>query len=144
MPYKDPTIPSALQVFASEESVNSLLSSFLQIKDVSGWFNATEVPAGSKFNLTTGFLDKMFTGMAAKYGDDKPVDVQFALTKLDNFTVEENVPDLTLYADIRLKFFVETANDTELAVDITINNLEYQGQIQIVNGYNISSNITKL
>lgn len=144
MPYKDPSIPSALQVFASEESVNSLLSSFLQVKDVSGWFNATEVPAGSKFNLTTGFIDKIFTGIASKYGDDKLVNVQFALTKLDNFTVKETSPDITLYADIELKFYVETGNDTELAVDITINNLEYQGQIAIVNNYNVSSNITKL
>ena len=144
MPYKDTNMASTLQAFISEQSVNSLMSSFLQVKDLSGWFNATEVPAGSKFNLTTGFLDKAFAGIAAHYGDDKLVDVQFQLTKLDNFTVSENIPDLTLYADIELKFFVETGSGTELAADLTINNLEYQGQIAIVDGYNISSNITKL
>ena len=144
MPYKDPAIPSALQAFISEQSVNSLMSSFLEVFPIAGRFNASDIPEGSKFNLTTGFLDKAFAGIAEYYGDDKLVDVQFALTKLDNFTVSENVPDLTLYADIELKFFVETEKGSELAVDITINNLEYQGQIAIVDGYNISSNITKL
>lgn len=75
MPYKDPAIPSELQAFISEESVNSLLTSFLQVTDVKGWFNASEVPEDAKFNLTTGALDKAFKGMKKYYGKDAPVDV---------------------------------------------------------------------
>ena len=100
MPYKDPAIPSELQAFVSEESVNSLLSSLLQVMDIGGWFNATEVPASAKFNLTTSTLDKALNGIADKYGEDKPVDIQFNLTKLGKFAVEKDAPDLTLYADI--------------------------------------------
>lgn len=142
MHYKDDTIPSELQAFVSEESVNSLLTSALQVMNIEGWFNATEVPASAPFDLTTGTLGKAFKGMTEMYGDDRPVDIQFAVTKLGKFAVSKDTPDLTAYADVELKFFVETLNETELAVDLTLTDVEYQGNILVENGYNISSNIT--
>ena len=144
MPYKDSEIPSALQVFASDESINSLLASGLQVTDfTSGWFNATQIPAGAKFNLTTGYLDKLFKGMKDHYGSDCPVDVYFSLDKLYGFEVTSK-PQISLSAGLDLQFWVETVNGTELAVELDITNLLFQGHILIVDGYNIATNITKL
>ena len=144
MPYKDSSLSSELQAFVSEQSVNSLLTSLLQVTDLAGWFNATEVPADAKFQLTTGALDKAFKGMKDYYGPDCPVNVQFALIKLYDFAVTKDTPDLTAYADLNLKFWVETVNGTELAVDLAVDKFEFQGQVVIVDGFNVSANVTKL
>ena len=45
---------------------------------------------------------------------------------------------------MNLKFWVETVNGTELAVDLDIDSFEFQGSILIVDGFNISANISKL
>ena len=144
MPYKDPAIPSELQAFVSAESVNSLFSSFLEVHPIAGWFNSTEIPAGSKFSLNTGFLDKAFKGMSDYYGPDCPVDVQFELKSIHDFAVAADKEDLTLFGDIDLKFWVESVNGTELAVDISITNFEFQGSVMIVNETELQANITML
>lgn len=56
----------------------------------------------------------------------------------------KDFPNLALYADADLKFYVETVNGTELAVDLAVSKFEFDGSIDIVDGYNISANITKL
>ena len=102
MPYKDTTIPSELQVFLSAESVQSGLTSLLQVHPVSGFFNATQIPESSKFQLTTGFLEKAFKGISDYYGPDAPVDVHYTLNKVHDFVIQENSPDITVYADADL------------------------------------------
>ena len=82
--------------------------------------------------MNTGFLEKAFKGISDYYGADKPVDVQFDGLKLHDFTVAANSPDLTLFGDINLKFWVETNNGTDLAVDLAVKNFEYAGQVVIL------------
>ena len=102
MPYKDTTIPSELQVFLSDDSVQSGLSSLLQVHPVSGFFNATQIPASSKVRLTTGLLEKAFKGISDYYGPDALVDVHYTLNKVHDFVIQENSPDITVYADADL------------------------------------------
>ena len=71
--------------------------------------------------MTTGFLEKAFKGISDYYGDDCNVDVQYSLTKIYDFTVVENSPDLHALADLDLKFWVETKNGTvDLAADLAV------------------------
>ena len=70
--------------------------------------------------------------MSDYYGADRPVDVQFDGLKLHDFTVAANSPDLTLFGDINLKFWVEAINGTELAVDLSVKNFQYSGQVVIL------------
>ena len=144
MPYKDDNLPSSIQGFVSQQTIQSALDSFLQVHPVAGWFNATEVPAGAKFSLTTGFLEKAFKGISDYYGPDALVDVQFDLKSLHDFTVAANSPDLTLLGDIDLKFWVETVNGTELAVDLSVKDFTYAGQVVILEDNALQMNITKL
>ena len=131
MPYKDPEIPSDLQVFLSAESVQSALSSLIQVHPISGFFNATMLPETSKVQLTTGFLEKAFKGISDYYGPDALVDVHYNLNSIHDFVISSESPDLTIYADADLKFYVEGVNGTELAVDLAISNFEFQGQLNI-------------
>jgi len=101
------------------------------------------IPAG-KFNLTTGFLEKAFKGISDYYGPDCPVDVEYSITNVYDFAVKQDFPNLSAFADLGLKFYVETVNGTELAVDLAVTKFEFDGTIKIVDGYNISANITKL
>lgn len=132
MPYKDDNLPSSIQAFVSQQTIQSALDSILEVHPVAGWFNSTEVPSSAKFQLNTGFLEKAFKGISDYYGADKPVDVQFDGLKLHDFTVAANSPDLTLFGDINLKFWVETNNGTDLAVDLAVKNFEYAGQVVIL------------
>ena len=131
MPYKDDTIPSALQVFLSGASIQTGLTSLIQVHPVDGFFNSTMIPASSKFSLTTGFLEKAFKGISDYYGPDAPVDVHYNLNKIHDFQITSESPDLTLYADADLKFYVETVNGTELAVDLSISDFTFKGQLNI-------------
>lgn len=83
--------------------------------------------------MTTGFLEKAFKGISAYYGPDCPVDVEFDVISLRDFTVEEAKEDMTLYADVDLKFWVESVNGTQLAVDLSLTDFEFQASILIVN-----------
>lgn len=119
------------------------MTSYLEATDLAGWFNAEDVPAGSKFALTTTTLDKAFKGISDFYGPDLPVDIHYEVSNLYDFAITE-APGITLFADLDVQFWVEGANGKELAADIAIEKFEFQGDISIVNGYDMNANITKL
>merc|ERR1719266_1197200 len=144
MPYKDEAIPSALQVFLSAVTVQSGLDSLLQVHPVSGFFNSSQIPESSKFQLTTGFLEKAFKGISDYYGPDAPVDVHYTLNKIHDFKIAADSPDLAVYADADLQFYVETVNGTELAVDLAISDFTFQGQLDITQDNHLNLTIKNL
>ena len=111
---------------------------------MNGWFYASELPATSKIQLTTGFLEKAFKGISDYYGPDCPVNVEYKLKSLHDLAIDATSPDLTLFGDIDLKFWVDGKNGTDLAVDLAVNNFEFQGQVSIVGETQLQCNITKL
>ena len=121
MPYKDTTKQSGIQVFISEESVNAAFTALLQKHPVDIWLNATEVPASAPFQLTTGYLDKAFAGIADYYGANQTVNVRVNVTDIYNFVVTEGKETVGLNADVNMKFYVDTVDGTtDLAVDLTL------------------------
>ena len=62
----------------------------LEVHPVEFWLNATEIPASAPFQLTTGYLDKVFSGIADYYGPNQIVNVFINVTDLYNFAVTEN------------------------------------------------------
>ena len=102
------------------------------------------IPESSKFSLTTGFLEKAFKGISDKYGSDAPVDVHYTLNKIHDLTIAADSPDLSIYADADLKFYVETVNGTELAVDLAISDFTFQGMLNITESNNLNLTIKNL
>jgi hypothetical protein len=144
MIFKNSTVPSELQAYVSEQSVNSLFTSFLEVHPVNGWFNASAVPSTAKFQLTTGFLDKAFKGMSDYYGADQPVNVHYSLSDIKNFAVTEDAPNVGVFADLATQFYVEKADGTtELAVDLGLENFEFAGEFG-VNATHLSAVVKKL
>lgn len=87
MPYKESSLNSGLQTFISEESVTSFLTSYLEVDDISGWLNYTEIPAGSTLNMTTGWFNLAFPGIEKYYGKGLPINMEFNILKLYDYTV---------------------------------------------------------
>ena len=144
MPYKDTAQPAQFQVFLSDEAVNAAFTSLLEIHPVEGWLNSTMVPESAPINLTTGFLDKAFKGIASYYGPDQPVNVYANLTDLGGFTVTAGKKEVSMNAALRLQFFVETTNGTtDLAVDLDLSQIVADATI-LIDGFNVTGNFTKL
>ena len=147
MPFEVISDPSGLQTYISEEAAQQALDSFLQVHPVQGWFNATELPADSKVQLTTGFLEKAFKGISEYYGPDCPVNVQYDLKSLHGLNLAAAVPSVTLLGDIDLKFWVDGVNGTDLAVDLSVTDFTFEGTVIGVLKEDImtlQANITKL
>ena len=60
------------------------------------------VPESAPINLTTGFLDKAFKGIASYYGANQPVNVYANLTDLGDFTVTAGNKEVSMNAALRL------------------------------------------
>lgn len=63
MPYHDSDYTAGFQVFLSAYTVDSVASSFLEVHEISGFLNSTEIPAASPVQLTTTDLDKVLPGI---------------------------------------------------------------------------------
>jgi len=85
IPYKDTTEPAQFQAYIADESVDSLLGSFLEVGDIAGWVYGDKVPGTNK-TITAKELDVAFPGMSTKYGADSIVDVHGNCTDLHSFT----------------------------------------------------------
>lgn len=139
MPYKDTAESAGLQVFISDEAVNTALTTLLEYHPVDLWLNATE-----HAQLNTGTLDKAFPGISAYYGPNQPVNVNVDVTNLYNFAVTEGDETVALNGDARIKFYVDkTDGTTDLAADISLSKLIMEATI-LIDGYNITGNFTKL
>lgn len=148
MPYDVTADPSGVKAFFSEETVQSGLDSFLQVHPVSGFFNSTELPADSKVQLTTGFLEKAFKGISDYYGSDAPVDVEYDLLSIHDFKfgngTDKHNPAIAFKGDIDLKFWVEGVNGTEVAVDLKVKDFTFEGLLVLGSENTLQANITKL
>ena len=102
------------------------------------------VPESAPINLTTGFLDKAFKGIASYYGANQPVNVFANLTDLGDFTVTAGKKEVSMNAALRLQFYVQTTNGTdELAVDLDLSQIIADATI-LIDGFNVTGNFTKL
>jgi len=70
------------------------------------------------------------TGFVAKFGADKPVDIQYKVEGIHNFRVTENNSTMMLNADLSIEFWVN--NQQDQALDLSVKNcifffdVEYQ------------------
>ena len=141
MPYKDPAVSSEFQAFVSDFTLDSFADAFLKTNTFSIWTNHGDVPADSPLQLNTTVIDCFLPGIMAHYGRDKPMDVEYTLSKLHNFNAKENSPSMSFNADIDVLFYVETAaNQKEVAIELTLSEL-YFDFTAIIDGMALKPNI---
>lgn len=100
------------------------------------------VPAGHPIELNTTALELLFPGVVAKYGKDRPVDIQLDIKGLKNLNAKEN--SMALDADLGLQFLVEKADGTnETAIDLTFESL-HLGFTSTIEGMNLKPNVTSV
>jgi len=144
MPYKVDSEASGIQVFISEESVNSALTALLEKHPVDVWLNSTLVPATSPIQLNTGSLEKVFPGISAYYGANQTANVRVNVTNVYGATFTEGKETVGLNADWNMKIYVDTVNGTtDLAADLTFTKMIADASI-LIDGYNVTGNFTKL
>lgn len=65
-----------------------------------------------------------------------PIDIEYRLNTIENFTMRENDQTLSFNSDLALKFWVETGIDNkEVAVDIIAKGIILNFTILISEGY---------
>lgn len=69
--------------------MNAAFKALLEVHPVEFWLNATEIPASAPFQLTTGYLDKVFSGMSSYYGPNQTVNVFVNVTDIYDWTITE-------------------------------------------------------
>lgn len=100
------------------------------------------VPAGHPLELNTTALELVFPGMVAKYGKDRPVDIQLDIKGLENLNAKEG--SMALDADLGLQFLVEKTDGTnETAIDLTFESLHLRFAANL-NGMNLKPNVTSV
>jgi hypothetical protein len=86
MPLHDDNSTSKFQAFISAYVADSLAYSALQTNKIDIWTNCSDIPKGFPLNLTTSGLNKFFPGLSTHYGEDLPINIEYRLESLRNFT----------------------------------------------------------
>ena len=141
MPYKDTQQPAQFQAYISDDSVNSLLGSFLEVSDIAGWIYGDDVP-GTNDTITAKELDVAFKGMSLKYGDDSIVDLYLNCSGLFNFTSNSTEQDVSVLGTVSLSLWPRFNGTTEKAVELTLKDILFTGGIEVA-GYNATAKIEK-
>jgi len=90
MPLHDDKSPAKFQAFVSAYVADSLASSFLATNTFDIWTNSSAVPSGFPITLTTSGLDTFFPGLSLHYGADLPINIEYRLESLRNFTAVQD------------------------------------------------------
>lgn len=133
MMYKDTAQPAQFQVFISDESIDSLMGSWLEVGQIAGWVYGDSLPAYVGATLTCSDLERAFPGISAKYGADSIVEIHFDVTALDDFTSSAADQDVSVYGSANLQFWPRFSGTTELAVELNVIDILFTGGIQIQN-----------
>lgn len=90
MPLHDDKAPAKFQAYVSNYLADSLGSAFLKTVPIHLWTHSGDVPASVPITLTTSGLNMFFPGLEAHYGKDLPIDIEYRVENIGNFSAQEN------------------------------------------------------
>jgi len=121
---------------------DSLAYSFLETNKFDIWTNCSDVPSTFPLTLTTTGLNKFFPGLSYNYGADLPINIEYRLESLRNFTAVQDSQELGFNADLTLRFWVQQANVTEVeAIVIKLNDFNFLWTA-LIDNMTFSANVT--
>ena len=143
MPLHDDKSPAKFQAFVSAYVADSLAYSFLQTNKFDIWTNSSAAPKGFPITLSTSGLDYFFPGLSTHYGADLPVDIEYRLESLRNFTAVADSQELGFNADLTLRFWVENTNGSTVeAIVINLNEFSFSWTA-LIDNMTFSANVTQ-
>jgi len=128
MPMHDTSAPSKFQAFISTYLADSLGATFLETNQVHLWTHSKDVPSSSPVQLTTTGLGAFIPGLVAHYGDNKPMDIEYNLDQVGNFSARESDSTLSFDGAISVNFWVElndTAKEKAVAIELSENHFNF-------------------
>lgn len=116
--------------------------SVLETNKIDLWTNCSSVPHGFPLTLTTTGLNKFFPGLSYNYGADLPINIEYKLESLRNFTAVQDDQELGFNADLTLRFWVQQDNVTEVeAIVINLNEFSFLWTA-LIDNMTFSANVT--
>lgn len=132
MPEIDTSSAAKFQSFVSTYMLESLSSTFLETNEIHFWTKSTDVPKDFPIQLNTTSLGAFIPGLVQKYGDNKPIDIEYNLEKVGNFSIRKDDSTLSFDGSVNLKFWVETEpTKSEDAMTLTMTTNHFNFTIQI-------------
>lgn len=142
MPLHDDKSPAKVQAFVSAYVADSLAYSFLKTNKFDIWTNCSSVPSSFPITLTTTGLSDFFPGLSVYYGADLPINIEYKLESLRNFTAVKDQQELGFNADLTLRFWVQQANNSEVeAIVINLNEFSFLWTA-LIHNMTFSANVT--
>lgn len=89
MPAHLNTRAEGYQTYISTWSIDSILSSFLEVSAIKFWVNSAAIPDKAPFDITTSTLNAFLPGIQGYYGADLPVDVHIQIFELGQIGITE-------------------------------------------------------
>jgi len=143
MPLTDSKALQEFQTYVSTYTMDGFMNSLLELREIKGWFNSTEVPSKFSFKLNTGTVNLLLPGIAGKYGNDQPVDLHFNVLSVGDFGVSQSKEQITGKATVDLEFWVETTSGkVEKAADLTLQDATF-GVTAFVDNMDLTIKIDK-
>jgi hypothetical protein len=132
-------------VFISNYVGDSLGKAFLKAQPIHYWTLSQDVPDYVPITLTTSGLNLFFPGLESHYGKDLPIDIEYSVERIGNFTAQENSQTLQVQLDGHMKFWVNlNSSHREVAIDYVLQNLEFKFSALIVDKTKVVFNITSV
>ena len=122
MPFYDSTLPSEFQVYISTYTMDSFMSSLLEVHNIAFWVRSSMVPPTAPMSLTTTSLKTFLPGIESYYGADVPVDLHIKVETFGDITSSQSKQQLGGISTLTIEFWVETASGEELATSMTLSN----------------------
>lgn len=146
MPLFDSASPSKFQAYVSTYLLESLSYTFLQTSEIHLWTRSTQVPKDFPIQLNTSSIGKFLPGLVQKYGDNKPIDIEYKLDKVGNFSIRQDDSTLSFDGSVSVNFWVHTdANETDKALDLEINSNHFNFTVKIpTDSLNVTIDVKQL
>lgn len=146
MPLHDATSGSKFQAFISTYVLESLSYSFLATNEIHLWTHSDVVPKDFPIQLNTSSIGQFLPGLIQKYGENKPIDIEYRLDKVGNFSVHQDDETFSFDGSVSVNFWVITEpGQKEKALDLSLNSNHFNATVLIpTDSLNVTVNVKQV
>ena len=88
--------------------MESLSYTFLETNEIHFWTHSDRVPKTFPIQLNTSSIGRFLPGLVKKYGENKPIDIEYRLDKVGNFSIRKNDDTVSFDGSVSVNLWVHT------------------------------------